>query len=252
MQSGFCPTEAASLAFDCAPAYSIATCREGGRFIKKPVTPAASRGIQALAENLGALSRRGLDVIPHELKDGRLVMPALAPPTMAAWLQDASPKDRDAVLAALDRLWAAILQSSPPVPDGENCMKSLDPWADWGVILQKAYLNMTPDNIFFQNGKLTFFNQGLSRNNCPAKYQMFLAVYDNSDALARIGVLDDAKERYGLAPLWAAMESAQRENSARFRRYDIYHRFYDWAQMSPRRMTKNRQILKIIGNEDEE
>ena len=124
--------------------------------------------------------------------------------------------------------------------------------ADWGVVLARGYLNMTPDNIFYQDGKLTFFNQGLSRENCPAKYLMFLAVYDNADALSHVGVLDELKERYGLASLWGVMEAAQQENFARFRRYNVYRRFYDWASMNPARMQKNRQILKIIGNEDEE
>ena len=252
MQNGFCPTDAASLAFGYAPVYNIATCHEGDRFIKKPSVAAAKQGIRYLAENLDALAQRGLDVIPYEMQDDRLVMPRIETPTLAIWLQDSTPKDRDAVLAAMDRLWAAILQSSPPVPDSENCMKSVDPWADWGVILQKAYLNMTPDNIFWENGKLTFFNQGLCRENCPAKYQMFLAVCDNVDALSNIGVLDEIKERYGLATLWSAMEAAQRENIASFCRYDVYHRFYDWAEMSQLRMLKNRQILKIIGNEDDD
>jgi len=36
---------------------------------------------------------------------------------------------------------------------------------------------------------------------------------------------------------------------ADWRRYDVYHQFYDWAEMDPRRMVKNRQILRIIGNE---
>ncbi len=252
MQEDFCPTESASLAFDRAPAYSIATCREGERVIKKPMIDAAAEGLREIANNLETLRQRGLDVVPCELVDGQLVMPRLDAPTMAAWLQTAAPSDRDTALASMERLWAAILQSSAPVPDAANCMKNFDTEADWGVILERAYLNMTPDNIFYENGKLTFFNQGLCRKNCPAKYQMFLAVYDNADALSRIGVLDELKERYGLTLLWDAMDAAQQQNVASFRRYDVYHRFYDWASMSPARMMKNRQILKIIGNEEDE
>lgn len=252
MTEDFCPTELASIACDRAPEFNIATCREGGQFLKKPVMASAMRGIHEIAKNLETLRDRGLDVIPCELRDGKLLMPRQDAPTMASWLQTATAKDRDTILAAMERLWAAILQSSPPVPDTMNCMKKLDSKADWGVILEHAYLNMTPDNIFYQNGKLTFFNQGLSRKNCPAKYQMFLAVYDNADALSRLGLLDELKERYNLAPLWSTMDAAQRQNFADFRRYDVYHRFYDWAAMSPTRMAKNRRILKIIGNEEDE
>ena len=252
MTEDFCRTESASVACDRAPAYNIATCREKDLFLKKPVMAPAEQGIREISDNLEALRQRGLDVVPCELKDGRLFMPRIDAPTMATWLQRRRPMDRDAVLAAFERLWAGILQSSPPVPDSENCMKKLDSQADWGVILDRTYLNMTPDNIFYQNGTLTFFNQGLSRAKCPAKYQMFLAVYDNADALSRIGVLDEIKERYGLTALWDTMDSVQQENVASFRRYDVYHRFYDWAVMSSSRMSKNRQILKIVGSEEGE
>ena len=252
MTEDFCRTESASVACDRKPAYNIATCREGELYLKKPVTAAAEQGIQDIAKNLETLRQRGLDVVPWELKDGRLFMPRIDAPTMATWLQRRKPKDRDAVLAAMDRLWAGILQSSPPVPDARNCMKKLDPEADWGVILSCAYLNMTPDNIFYRDGKLSFFNQGLSRENCPAKYLMFLSVYDNVDVLSHLGMLDELKARYGLSSLWGVMEAAQQENVAQFRRYDVYHRFYDWAAINPARMEKNRRVLKIIGNDDDE
>ncbi len=252
MTEDFCRTESASLACDRAPAYNIAVCREGDFFIKKPIMAPAVQGIREIAENLETLRQRGLDVIPFEFKDGQLLMPRFNALTMATWLERRKPQERDVVLTAMERLWAAILQSAPPVPDAKNRMKKLAPQADWGVILSRVYLNMTPDNIFYQDGKLTFFNQGLSRENCPAKYLMFLAVYDNADALSHVGVLDELKERYGLASLWGVMEAAQQENFARFRRYNVYRRFYDWASMNPARMQKNRQILKIIGNEDEE
>ena len=253
MQEDFCPTESVSLSFDRAAAYSIATCREGESYVKKPIVTAAMKGIREIADNLETLRERGLEVIPYELRDdGRLVMPRMETPTMAAWLSTATPKDRDEVLAATERLWAAILQSSPPVADSENCMKRLHSQADWGVILRHAYLNMTPDDVFYRDGKLLFFNQGLSRENCPAKYQMFLAIYDNMDALQRVGVLDEIKARYGLSRLWNTLEAIQTENTAHVCRYETYRHFYDWAEMSPIRMLKNRQILKIIGNEEDE
>lgn len=252
MQEDFCPSESASLAFDRAPAYDIATCREGDRFVKKPIMAAAREGVREIADNMETLRQRGLNVIPCELKDGRLSMPRLDAPTMSSWLKEATPKDREAVLAAMERLWAAILQSSPPATNAENSMKSLYPQAEWGVILRRAYLNMTPDNLFFQDGDLTFFNQGFCRENCPAKYQMFLAIYDSMNEFSRIGVLDELKNRYGLTQLWDTLEAAQEENSSRFYRYDVYHRFYEWAEMNPMQMLKNRQILKIIGSEDDE
>ncbi len=252
MQADLGPTESVSLAFDRIPAYRIATCREGSHFVKKPMTAAALEGLRETAANTESLQQRGLNVIPCELKDGRLSMPYLNAPTMASWLKAAAPKDRDAVLAAMERLWAAILQSSPPAANEENAMKPLSPRAEWGVILRRVYLNMTPDNLFFQDGTLTFFNQGLCHENLPAKYQMFLAIYENLEEFRRLGVLDELKDRYEINALWDTLKAAQKETSSRFYRYDVYRRFYEWADMDPLQMLKNRQILKIVGSEDGE
>ncbi len=252
MTEDFCPTESASLAFDRLSAYAIATCHEENFIVKKPVSSAAHQGIDELFRNLNELRQRGLDVIPCEMREGKLCMPLLKAPTLTAWLQKCGTEDRAAILSALDRLWADILQSSPPVPDEKNTMKELDPWADWGVILQTAYINMTPDNIFYDKGKLIFFNQGLSRKCCPAHYPMFLAVYESMALLEHLELLDEIKERYGLSPLWDTLEAEEQRSVDKFCRYDAYHRFYDWAEMNPKRMMKNRQILKIVGNELDE
>ena len=120
MTEDFCLTDSASIACDRAPEYNIATCRERNTYIKKPVMAPAKQGICEIAENLEALRHRGLDVVPCDLQNGALIMPRFDAPTMASWLQTATAKDRDAVLAAMERLWAAILQSSPPVPDAEK------------------------------------------------------------------------------------------------------------------------------------
>ena len=87
------------------------------------------------------------------------------------------------------------------------------------------------------------------RENYPAKYPMFRAVYYSYGYLDSIVSLDELKERYGLTGVWEALVNEEQEFIAATRRYNVYHQFYSWADMDRSRMLKNRQILKIIGNE---
>ena len=128
-------------------------------------------------------------------------------------------------------------------------MRDLALGADWGVVLKRVYVNMVPDNIFYDDGRLIFFNQGLTLENCPARYIMFLALYESAAELERLDLLDELKQHFDLAELWELFVAEQQKFVEAWRRYDVYHKFYDWAEMDPRRMVKNRQILQIIGNE---
>jgi len=245
-----CPVDFVSLAADREPAYNLATCvQDGETVVKRPLTAAGRQGLRALADNMTALAARGLTTVPLELSEGEARMPYWKGPTLTEWLRERGPEDREQVLAALDRLWAAILQSSPPAPDSDNFLRRRGQNVDWGVVLRRAYLNMTPDNIFYTDGQLVFFNQCLTRENCPAKFPMFLAVYESAGELGRILSLDDLKSRFGLVSLWDAMVEEQQRFVAESQRYDDYRQIYEWARMDPRRLLKNRQILKIIGNE---
>jgi hypothetical protein len=152
-------------------------------------------------------------------------------------------------MQVLNRLWAAILQSSPPAFDEDNFLLPQYPAADWGVILKKAYINMVPENIFIDGSRLIFFNQGLTRENCPAKYQMFLAVYESADALERIMPVKEIAKSFGIEALWDIMAMEEQSFVSERRRYDVYHMFYNWADMDPTDMMKNRQLLKIMGGD---
>ena len=239
-----------SLAADREPACNIATCVKGREAVtKRPLVAAGEKGLRRLAENMTELKARGLNVVPLEIKNGVAQMPFYEFPVLSDWLKEREKSEQARVRAVFDRLRAAILQASPPAPDELNFMRDLALGADWGVVLKRVYVNMVPDNIFYDDGRLIFFNQGLTLENCPARYIMFLALYESAAELERLDLLDELKQHFDLAELWELFVAEQQKFVEAWRRYDVYHKFYDWAEMDPRRMVKNRQILQIIGNE---
>ena len=246
----FCPVEYAMVTADRGPERSVVTSVIGQTEVRKKPLAAAGRGaIETLARNMAALAERGLGAVTGHLDGSTLVMPYMKAPTLAAYLQHLGSEDKDKVLAAFDRLWASILQSSAPAPDADNVLAYLAEGADWGVILRQAYIEMIPLNVFYEDGKLVFFDQEYMRENCPAKYPMFRAVYYSHSYLDQIISLEELQERYGLMSVWDALVNEEQEFIAATRRYNVYHQFYAWADMDRSRMLKNRQILKIIGNE---
>lgn len=239
-----------SLASDRAPAANIATAVKGREQVtKRPLTAAGKEGLARLSENMADLTARGLEVVPLTMVEGALTMPFYDFPVLSEWLKARGAGDEAKVRTVFDRLRTAILQASPPVPDEMNFMADRALGADWGVILRHVYVNMVPDNIFYDDGRLIFFNQGITIENCPARYAMFLSLYESAEDLARLDLLDDLRAHFDLAPLWDIFAAEQQRFVAEWRRYDVYHQFYDWAEMNPRRMVKNRQILQIMGNE---
>lgn len=250
MQEDFSPVTGVRLAADRMPEYNLATCLlKDGTIVKRPLTAAAEQGIRELEENMRLLKDRGLETVPHERRGSELVMPVMKLPTLSDWLAECTADDKDKVLQIFDRLWAAILQSSPPAPDEANFLLERYPAADWGVILKRAYINMVPENIFIDGNRLIFFNQGLSRENCPAKYQIFLAIYESVSILENIISLEEFAEHFGISEIWDIMVMEEQSFVAECHRYDTYHMFYNWVDLDPTDMMKNRQMLKIMNKD---
>lgn len=252
-EDNLCTVDQATIASDRGRKESVVTSisAETGTVIKQPVFKAAKDTLALQAGYLDALRERGLDVIDAKLDDGKLLMPYYpAAPKLSDWFAQTLPKDKDRVLSVFDRLWAAILQSSPPAPDKDNVLlKKLGSSFDWGVILKRAYVGMVPSNILYMDSRLVFLNQEYVRTNYPAKYPMFRAVYYSYSDLENVVSLEELKTRYGLDSVWTLFMAEEQEFIASIRHYDVYHQLYAWGNMDDNRMVKNRQILKIIGNE---
>ncbi len=204
-----------------------------GMVEKVPVYPEGYLGIQELMKNTNELALRGIPVLGVEERDHRAVMKQVRLPSLSQYLSDVVKKDVGAFWVCIDRLREYIWNSSEYADPGKNCMLKWASDEDWGVILEKAYIEMIPVNSFYDHGDILFFDQEFSKENCPANYVLYRALrdlYAFSPEIEHIVSLDSMKERYGLAKTWNFYEQEEDDFQAKLRRRDIYIGFFPWIQ----------------------
>ncbi len=224
---------------------------DNGTVEKVPIYPDGKAGIKRLLDNTGELSKRGIPVLKMEEKNGRVVMKRIQSPSLSSYIRDVSLKDEDMFIQCIDKLQEYIHESSEHVEAEKNCMRDLNPEADWGVILRKAYIEMIPVNSFCDNGEILFYDQEFTKDNCPANYVMFRALRDiyafSPDADKRVS-LEVMKERYGLASTWDLYAQEEERFQRELRQRNIYSGFFYWVKHLFDTVRENR---RRIGMEEE-
>ncbi len=218
-----------------------------GTVEKLPLYQEGSEGIQQLMKNTRELSRRGIPTLEMKEKDGRAVMRYVKEPSFSSYLREVVKSDRDVFLGGLDKLRDSILQSAEHVPPERNVMLELAPDEDWGVILEKAYLEMIPVNSFWSEGEILFYDQEFTKENCPADYVMFRALKDIYHLSPEINVmlpLDAMKERYGLTATWEYFAQEEERFQTELRRRNVYSGFFHWLRYLFDVVAKNRRMLE--------
>ncbi len=205
----------------------------GGIVEKVPIYPEGYLGIQELMKNTCELASRGIPVLDMEECDHKAVMKQVRLPSLSQYLNDVIKKDVEAFLDCIDRLREYIWNSSEYADPGKNCMLKWASDEDWGVILEKAYIEMIPVNSFYDHGDILFFDQEFSKENCPANYVLYRALrdlYAFSPEIESIVSLNSMKERYGLAKTWDFYEQEEADFQAKLRRRDLFVGFLPWIQ----------------------
>lgn len=217
-----------------------------GTVEKLPLYQEGNEGIQQLIKNTRQLSGRGIPTLEMNETQGRAVMRYVKAPTFSAYLRETVKSDREAFLNCLDRLRDSILQSSEHVPPERNVMLSLAPEEDWGVILEKAYLEMIPVNSFWEDGEILFYDQEFTRENCPANYVLFRAlkdIYNFAPETQEIVPLGALMERYGLTATWELYAQEEERFQTELRRRNVYSGFFYWIWHLSGAAAKNRLSL---------
>ena len=150
-------------------ASAILRCADG-TFEKKPLF--ADGSVEKIFRHGEELRQRGLKTVPQEYKDSRIVMPVIRAPLLSRILAKTADASKDDFRALLEKFWVCILQSS----DTATCSSSPFQKGDYGVILQRAYTDMTPTNAFYMDGEYVFFDQEYSQDNYPAKFVLYRAL----------------------------------------------------------------------------
>lgn len=217
---------------------------------KIPLYPEGRYGIERLMNNTRELRKRGIPVVEMEEKDNSVFMPYIQAPSMSLYLRNLAKEDADRFVSHMDRLYKYILASADSVSADKNCMKHLAPEEDWGVILEKAYIEMIPVNCFYDKDKedFLFYDQEYTKDNCPANYVIYRAVRDMYAFAPELeGIIPSAvmKKRYGLVSTWKYYELEEERFQKELRKRDVYRGFFPWVKNLDKEMQKNRRKLDM-------
>lgn len=243
------PVRYAALSTDREHSAAYATIlREDESVHKRALYPEGRQGLADLCRNHADLAARGLPILPLTPDaDGQgVTMPYVHAPTLAEqFLQHADQPEQ--LTRWLDRLQEMILRSAPLVCAAENALLPLAPQADWGPILQKAYLDMIPLNIFWVQDDFLLFDQEFCCENYPARYILFRALRYTSLAFAAHGLSFDLagyQDRYGLTPLWDLFLQEEDRFIIRNRNRVANAAFYRFVELSPETIRQNVERLQ--------
>ncbi|CQR58609.1 adenylyltransferase/cytidyltransferase family protein [Paenibacillus riograndensis] len=217
-----------------------------GTVEKCPMYKEGMKGLGRLCKNLIDLESHDIPVISFRFEDNRLIMPRILAPTLSVYLRELVTYDTDGFIRYLDELYKYILQSSEHMPADKNVLAELDPNAEWGPILSKAYLEMIPVNCFFDNGQFLFFDQEFVKENYPAKYIMFRAINDIywfAPHTEHYVPRHEMQERYGLTDLWPVFLQEESRFQDQLRQREMYKQFYKWVSTDPKNIMRNGRLL---------
>lgn len=169
----------------------------------------ADKALNKLCSNLDALKNRGIATVPFEYNCNRVKMPFIKAPLLQVVLKELRNNKKE-FYKILDLLFENIKNSSEFSEDVEQWNNEYG-YENWGEFLENGYVEMTPLNCFYDNGKLLFFDQEYVVNNCPLKYIMFRCIshtFLDGDNVEN-ELLEEAKKRYGLDELWSVFERVE-------------------------------------------
>jgi hypothetical protein len=237
--------------------------RSDSAAIKRPIFTEGIKSALQVREHMNALKARGIPVLDQNWDEERheIRMPYITQPTLSQYIRKVLPLrnnskgqllipvSEDRVFTILDDLYRYILQASDISTSGRNrllehIMDKLDHLeptkqkayeADFGPILEKAYLELIPLNCFYDelSGQYLFFDQEYVREDYPAKYvfsRAIIHIYNFVPKAGKYYPLAEIQRRYGLEELWQYFVMEEDLFIEEIRKKRQYEAFYRWVQ----------------------
>lgn len=228
------------------------TILENGTVKKKALYPKGRLELERFYHHILDIQKHCVNVVPHNMENGCIIMPRIECMPFSDQLKDIILKGKEKIFSVFDQLYECILNSSEHIPTEENSLMTPETLElPWGIILNKAYIDMVPFNCFYLNGQFLFFDQEFVRDKFPAKYTLFRAIFYTYLSIPKTeGILpvEECKERYELKELWQIFvetESAFVENN---RNTKLYEHFYKWTYVNKGDIYNRAHILKQYGS----
>lgn len=129
------------------------------RVEKRAVYSEGKRRLLELMNHNNELEKRGIHMIPADLKDDVYRMPYSKGENALSFFRRIAFEDKKSFIEAMDRFYRIILQSS------EISSGLFEDEED--QILERGYYDLVPLNCFVEDGEFTFFDQEFAIENCP-------------------------------------------------------------------------------------
>jgi len=243
----FCSVIYAAVTTDRTPAERFCTSVHDNSIVKKtPLEPQGHASIQRIYDNMMELQKRGLRIVPHRIENNALIMPRMDCESLESYLKRIVKEDQVLFVSLLDKLHQCILDSSDWAAPESHPFFVSHPEIDFGPVLKKAYIDLIPNNCFFCEGELVFFDQEFVRENFPAGFVMFRALkytYLFIPFANDYVPLENMKRRYNLEKVWDLYEKVEADFVRKNRNYEIYGHFLKWSHVDRRILERNARKL---------
>ncbi len=215
-----------------------------GQVVKKPLFAGGS--VAAIYHYGEALRRRGLSVIEQMYADNKIIMPYMEVPLLSQVMKQAAKKSEAEFKWLLECYWQCILDSSDEAEINDFPHTNLDV----GKILQKAYVDMIPANVFVSGDKFVFFDQEYCYENYPARFVLYRGIgtlYSACPDLEKFVPLETVKEWFGITDLWPAFQMLDCKHFACVaRNMEVYGDYHEKHCCHRHLIDRNRQLLPRI------
>lgn len=199
-------------------------------------------GLQRIYNNIQDLVSHGICCVEHQLTEKGLEMPYVQEKTLCDELRHIVSTEPEKFEKVIQDLYECILKSSEAVEPWKNRLPHENMEDDkFGVILNKAYIDMVPINCFYRGNTFQFFDQEFVQENYPAKYILYRALkytyFFIPEAEEQVP-LDKLKEKYGLKDIWQYFEAEEKRFVALNRKHEVYQHFRKWAAINKKEIYK--------------
>ena len=178
----------------------IITRFDGKEFVKEAFSADAQSHIKGCYENIVELQNRSIPVVAHKYHNNKIFTDNMLYETgeqrFIKLLQD---NDIQGAKELLVKLYDYIILSSE-----ESNVKEY-PKADFGVVLENVFLDLSLHNSFYMDDQLHFFDQEWKSHDLPAGYVFFRAlnyIYSNNVFLEEMYPLQNWKDQFDLNHVW--------------------------------------------------
>lgn len=157
------------------------------------------------------MEKAGLHVLRYENMDGRLVSQYVDANLLESRIVEACEKrDTQEVYRIFDAVYEEILRSSEYRLPDENIMYGLkvanpEDKKDYGPVMAIGYLDMIPENAFYSDGEILWFDQEWVLECVPARFILWRGIqllYAKRKWIEKVLPVSVMKERYGLEREW--------------------------------------------------